>query len=112
MIEKEFVILNYHINYQKFGLRVGLLYIYLNNGNFEVIIDRIFIIKGITSIEVHIGNSDILAGVVFNQGSDLFEIITEIKKFEGVERIDWSERILEYPHNIQDLVKLQSPLTQ
>ena len=52
---------------------------------------------GIVSIEVHIGNSDILAGIVYKEGPGLLKVITRIKKMEGVERIEWSEMILQYP---------------
>jgi Lrp/AsnC family transcriptional regulator, regulator for asnA, asnC and gidA len=106
LIEKGFVIPDYRINYEKFGIKTGLLHIYLNNGNLEDIMNKVSKIEGITSIELHIGNSDILAGVIYNQGSDLLEIIAKIKKFEGVERIMWSERILEYPISLKIALKL------
>jgi hypothetical protein len=68
--------------------------------------DKVSKIEDITSIELHIGNSDILAGVIYNQGADLLEIIAKIKIFEGVERIVWSERILEYPISLKTALKL------
>jgi DNA-binding Lrp family transcriptional regulator len=106
LIEKGFVIPNHRINYEKFGIKTGLLHIYLNNGNLEDIMDKVSKIERITSIELHIGNSDIIAGVIYNQGSDLLEIITKIKKCEDVERIVWSERILEYPISLRAPLKL------
>jgi hypothetical protein len=69
--------------------------------------EKVSKIRCITSIEAHIGNSDILAGLMYNHGAELLDIIKSIKKMEGVERIVWSERILEYPiKNSISLLKL------
>lgn len=67
------------------------------DGNMDTILEKVSKLKGVNSLGVHIGNSDIVAGVVYNHGRELLSIITNIKKMQGVERIVWSERILEYP---------------
>lgn len=97
LVGKEFIISKIDLNYKKFGYKQGLLHIYLNDGNLENILEKLSTLKGIISIEVHIGNSDILAGVIYKEGYDLLGIIASIKKMEGVERLVWSELVLEYP---------------
>ena len=89
------------VEYVKLGYKTGLLNIYLKNGNIDNMAKRIHELDGVTSIEVHIGNSDILANVVYKDGKKLLDLISEIKNFEGVDRILWSERIYQSLH--QDL---------
>ena len=86
-----------HLNYEKLGFKSGLLHIYLKNGNIDETAKKVYEVDGITSFEIHIGNSDILANVVYKEGKELLNIITTIKKLEGVERIVWSERIYQSP---------------
>jgi Lrp/AsnC family transcriptional regulator, regulator for asnA, asnC and gidA len=81
------------LNYEKLGFKTGLLHIYLQNGNIDQIAEKVYEIDRITSFEIHIGNSDILANVAYKVGKELLNIIAAIKKLEGVERIVWSERI-------------------
>ena len=97
LIENEFITSRPELNYKKFGYKQGLVHIYLNDGNLDEILDQLSNLMGIVSIEVHIGNSDILAGIVYKEGPGLLKVITSIKKMEGVERVEWSEMILQYP---------------
>lgn len=96
LVEKGFVVSKTLIDFSRFGFKSGSLHIYLTNGNIDDILDKVSKLKGVTTLEVHIGNSDIIAEVVYKEGRDLLSIITRIKNMEGVERIVWSERILEY----------------
>ncbi len=43
--------------------------------------------SGVVSIGVHLGNSNIITGVVYRDNNELLHIITDIKRCEGVERI-------------------------
>ena len=79
-------------------IRRGLLHIYLENGDIDRMAKRIDKLDGVTSIEIQIGNSDILAHVVYKDGKKLLSLIAEIKNFEGVEKIVWSERVCQSPH--------------
>lgn len=81
------------INYEKLGFKTGLLHIYLKNGNIDQIAKKINELHGITSIEIHIGNSDILGHVFYKDGRKLLDLVSQIKNFEGVDRIVWSERV-------------------
>lgn len=49
--------------------------------------------EGIISVAIHVGNSDILAEFVYVNADSLVNIISSIKKIEGVERIMWSQEI-------------------
>ena len=89
------------VDYEKLGYKAGLLNIYLKNGNIDNMAKRIHELDGVISVEIHIGNSDILANVVYKDGKKLLALISEIKNFEGVGRIVWSERI--YRSRRQDL---------
>ena len=97
MIEKGYVITKNYINFTKFGFKSGSIHIYLDDGNVDSILNNVSKLKGVTTLEVHIGNSDIIAGVLYKEGKELLDIISSIKKMEGVARIVWSERIFEYP---------------
>jgi Lrp/AsnC family transcriptional regulator, regulator for asnA, asnC and gidA len=97
LLTKEIITPRVQLNYEKLGLKTGLLHIYLKSGDIDQIAKKVYEIDGITSFEIHIGNSDILANVVYKEGKELLNIITSIKKIEGVERIVWSERIYQSP---------------
>lgn len=86
-----------HINYELLGFNTGLVHIYLSDGNIDEIVDRVYELDGITSVEVHIGNSDILGHVIYKEGKDLLNIISAIKKMNGVEQVVCSERIYQSP---------------
>lgn len=97
LIDKGYVVSESRIEFTKFGFKSGSIHVYLSDGNMDSILDKISKLKGVTSLEVHIGNSDIIAGVVYKDGRELLKTITAIKGMEGVDRIVWSERIYEYP---------------
>src|ERR1044072_7180903 len=89
---KGFVISNIQISYQKFGFKTGLLHVYLKDGNVKKLTKKMLELDGITSVEIHIGNSDILCHVIYKYSKDLLNLISKIKNFEGVDKIVWSER--------------------
>lgn len=93
LISKELVLFRSDINYNKFGFKVGMLHIYLKDGNLERIVEEIKVMPGVRSVEIHIGNSDLIANVVYKDGTDLLKLISKVKSKTGVERIVWSERI-------------------
>lgn len=97
LVDKGFTISESRIDFTKFGFKSGSIHIYLSDGNIEFILDQISKLKGVTSLEVHIGNSDIIAGIVYRNGRELLKTISAIKGMEDVDRIVWSERIYDYP---------------
>ena len=94
MFERGFLRVNYELNYRKLGLRKGLLHVYLKDGNLEGIADQIARINGIQSTSIHIGNSDIVALFIFRETQQLLDIISDCKKLQGVDRVVWSEEVL------------------
>lgn len=93
LMEKVLIILNRLLNNFKFGYNTGLLLIYSSDGNINELAKKILDLDGITSVEIHIGNTDVLAEFAYKDGKQLFDVISKIKKIKGVDRLIWSERI-------------------
>lgn len=95
------------LNYEILGLKTGLLHIFLEDGDIHEILQKILKFDKIESVEIHIGNSDLLGNVVYRDSKDLLDLISKTKKLEGVDRIVWSERIFQSAHKeISGLTKL------
>jgi len=60
--------------------------------------------SGVVSIGVHLGNSNIVTGVVYRDNNELLHITTDIKRCEGVERVVSSEVVYTVPSNFKKLV--------
>ena len=99
LITRDLIIFKSQINYQKFGYKVGMLHIYLRDGNFERLANRLKDLDGVVSIEVHIGNSDLIANVVYKHSIELLELISKVKSFDIIDRIVWSEMIYRVTSN-------------
>ena len=93
LFEKELVSTKVELNYQKLGYKRGLLHIYLQKGLMEQIGKKIVEKKGMLSVSVHVGNSDLVALFVYRDTKDLIETMGEIKEIEGVDRVLWSEEV-------------------
>ncbi|HKO66154.1 MAG TPA: winged helix-turn-helix transcriptional regulator [Candidatus Nitrosocosmicus sp.] len=98
-----FVISNVQVSYHKFGFKTGLLHVYLKNGNIKKLTNQILALDGITSVEIHIGNSDILGHVIYKHSKDLLDLESAIKNLNGVERVIWSERVYQSPFKIDKI---------
>ncbi len=59
---------------------MGMLHIYLREGNIDEIATKISEIEGIESVEVHIGNSDIIGKVIYKYSKELLKIVSHIIK--------------------------------
>lgn len=95
------------LNYEKLGFKTGLLHIYLDDGDIHETLQKILSFDKIESVEIHIGNSDLLGSVVYRDSRDLLDLISKTKKLAGVEKIVWSERIYQSaPKEISHLTKL------
>jgi DNA-binding Lrp family transcriptional regulator len=103
LLSEQIVISKTELNYQKFGFKRGLLHLFISNGDIENIVKEISKLNGITSIEIHIGNSDIIGNVIYKDSSELLDIIKEVKKLEGVEKIVWSEQIRQFNNKNIDI---------
>jgi Lrp/AsnC family transcriptional regulator, regulator for asnA, asnC and gidA len=93
LFEKEIVSSKIELNYEKLGYKRGLLHIYLQKGLMQQIGKLIVEKRGIISVSVHVGNSDLVALFVYRDSKDLLETMSEIKEIEGVEKVMWSEEV-------------------
>ena len=93
LFEKGLVSTKIELNYEKLGYKRGLLHIYLQKGLMEKIGENVVQKRGILSVSVHVGNSDIVALFTYRDSKDLLETIGEIKEIEGVEKVLWSEEV-------------------
>jgi Lrp/AsnC family transcriptional regulator, regulator for asnA, asnC and gidA len=97
LFERDIIRVKYELNHKKLGFRKGLLHVYLKDGNIQDIADEISKIRGMESTSIHIGNSDIVGLFVFREAQHLLDIMSECKKIEGVDRVLWSEEVMNIP---------------
>lgn len=87
-----------------------MVHVYLRDGIISEIAKKVFELDGITFVEIHIGNSDILGNIIYKDGKGLLNIISAIKKMQGVEQVVWSERT--YPSPLKEYKELESLKTE
>jgi DNA-binding Lrp family transcriptional regulator len=97
LFERDLIRLKYELNYKKLGFRKGLLHVYLKDGNIQGVAEEISKIRGMESTSIHIGNSDVVGLFVFREAQHLLDIMSECKKIEGVDRVLWSEEVMNIP---------------
>jgi DNA-binding Lrp family transcriptional regulator len=97
LFEKEIISMKTELNYEKLGYKRGLLHVYLKKGQIDRIGKIVVEKRGILSVSVHVGNSDLVALFVYRDSKDLIETMTNIKEIEGVERVLWSEEVYFIP---------------
>ncbi len=93
IIKNKWVIPTMCLNYAKFGYHTGVIHIYAADGNIKETANKVLELDGITSVEIHIGNSDVLANFAYKDSRDLLDVIIKIKNMNGIERTLWSERL-------------------
>ena len=103
LVEKGVIVTKLHVDYEKIGYRTGLIHVFKMKGNSNETVKAISKLKGVTSIENHIGDSHVLVGVVYRLSSDLSDIIDGITQMDSVQGITWSERIPNSPPNMDTL---------
>lgn len=109
LVSAGYIISKVEVNHKKFGFKTGLVHVYLNDGHIEELAKKIHNLDHISNVEIHIGNSDILGQVIYKEGTDLLNLISAIKKMEGVDKIVWSERIDQSPSKgLENMIDLHS----
>lgn len=98
LFEAEIVENRVVLNFKRLGYRSGLLHLYLKNGNMQEIAKRVAAIRGVQSTSIHVGNSDVVSVFVFKETQQLLDVMSETKKIEGVDRVVWSEEVLDIPN--------------
>lgn len=86
-------------DFKKLGIKQGLLHIYLRDGNIRRSASQIAKMDGILSASIHVGNSDVVCGFVYEDSNQLVDIIAAIKHMSGVHKVKWSEEVSELPVN-------------
>ena len=102
LFERDLVRLRMELNYKKLGFRRGLLHVYLKDGNIKGIAEQISKVNGMQSTSIHIGNSDIVGLFIFRETQRLLDILSDCKKIGGVDRVVWSEEVLDIPAPLFD----------
>ena len=111
ILEKELVQHFFKPNYKQLGLKKGMIHVYLADGNMKPTAEKISKMDGITSVAIHIGNSDVVADYVYKDSEQLVDILSSIKKLEGVERTVWSEEVFTLPVNNENVTSVYGRLT-
>jgi DNA-binding Lrp family transcriptional regulator len=104
IMDDDLVTISRHLNRVKFGYHTGLIHVYSSDGDINEEAKKVLALEGVTSVEIHIGNSDILAEFAYKDSKDLLDVISKIKKIQGVERVIWSERIIRLEDKNDDLL--------
>ena len=104
ILKQELVITTTHLNRCKFGYRTGLIHVYCSDKNIQQTAKKMLEFAGVTSVEIHIGNSDILADFAYKESKELFDVILKIKQNSGIKRVIWSERISRSAEKDYDLL--------
>jgi hypothetical protein len=94
---------NFKPDYRRLGLKKGMIHVYLKDGDMKSIAERVSALEGITSVSIHIGNSDIVADFVYQDSEQIVDMVSSIKRLEGVDRTVWSEEVYSLPVNPQNL---------
>jgi hypothetical protein len=87
------------------GIKKGILHIYLRDGSLKQKAETISKLDGILSVAIHVGNSDIVAEFVYDNSECLVDIISEIKRMQGIEKVNWSEEIYTVPTSKENILK-------
>jgi hypothetical protein len=90
-------------DYRRLGLKKGMIHVYLRDGDMKPTVEKISGMEGITSVSIHIGNSDIVADFVYRDSEQIIDIVSSIKRLVGVERTVWSEEVYALPINHKNL---------
>jgi DNA-binding Lrp family transcriptional regulator len=88
---------NYKPDYRRLGLKKGMIHVYLRDGDMKSTAEKISNMEGVTSVSIHIGNSDIVADFVYRDSEQIIEIVSSIKRLDGVDKAVWSEEVYVLP---------------
>jgi DNA-binding Lrp family transcriptional regulator len=93
IFEKEILMTKVELNYQKLGINKGLVHIYLADGEAMLIAKKLVEVSGVISVSIHIGNSDVVAEIIYRDSMDILNMLSLIKRIKGVQKVVWSEEI-------------------
>jgi DNA-binding Lrp family transcriptional regulator len=90
----------YELDFNRFGLKKGLLQIHVGNGKKEIfeVADQVSRIgDGLISVSIHLGNSDIVCEYACKNSHQIVEILSKIRMIDGVKDAIWSEQVYQHP---------------
>jgi DNA-binding Lrp family transcriptional regulator len=93
LVANELVSVRAEVNLDNIGIKRGMIHVYLVDGNIDQVARKISTFDAVTSVGIHIGNSDLIANTVYKDSWQLLQTISNIKELEGVDRILWSEEV-------------------
>lgn len=93
LFEKEAIKSIVEPNFVRLGLRKGVVHLYINNVDAFEVSKKLAEIPGMTSVSIHIGNSDIVGDIIYKDSSEVLGIIASCKAIHGVTKVVWSEEI-------------------
>jgi Lrp/AsnC family transcriptional regulator for asnA, asnC and gidA len=106
LAQKGIVTFKTEVNLEMLGFKRGLIHVYINDGKIDQIARNISTLDPIESVEIHIGNSDMIGNAIYSDSKQLLQTISDIKKISGVERIMWSEEVYNIKNNNNKLGNL------
>ena len=80
-------------NFARLGLRKGVVHLYVDNADTSAIASKLAGVPGITSVAIHIGNSDIVGNIIYRDSHEVLNIIASCKHIDGVTKVIWSEEV-------------------
>lgn len=110
ILEKGLVQHSFKPSYKQLGLKKGMIHVYMTDGDMRSTAENVSKLNGITSVAIHIGNSDVVADFVYRDSGELVDILSAIKKIEGVERAVWSEEVFVFPTNSENTISAYQKL--
>ncbi|HEY1211911.1 MAG TPA: winged helix-turn-helix transcriptional regulator [Nitrososphaera sp.] len=93
LLESGLIKHRYEFNYKMYGYKMGLLHIYLEDGNIQETAEKIQSIKDVLSVSIHIGNSDIVAEYACGDSNAMLELMAQVKHVPTVAKVVWSEEV-------------------
>ncbi|HZD36469.1 MAG TPA: Lrp/AsnC family transcriptional regulator [Nitrososphaeraceae archaeon] len=99
LVQKEIITIRPEINLERMGFKKGLIHVYISNGNTDQIARRISTLGPVESVEIHIGNSDMIGNVIYRDSKELLQTISDIKRLDGIDKIVWSEEVYDIRNN-------------
>jgi DNA-binding Lrp family transcriptional regulator len=97
LLQEGFVIPVTHLNYKKFGLRRGMLFLKCKNADLEEAVKYISKIKGIESAGAYLGSLNLIANVVYVDIKEVLQIVHAIQKLDLINEVTWLEEVYSLP---------------
>ena len=99
LFDREIIKSRVEPNFSRLGLRKGVVHLYINGADASKVCKQVADIPNMTSVSIHIGNSDVIGNVIYGDSNEALDTIARCKSIEGVTRVVWSEEV----SNVQNI---------